>query len=441
MIRSIWFFIKLAVLVAVLSWFMRHPGQIRIDLPPWQLETSVAFFAVTICLVMIAGLGLLRFGDWAKSIKMRIERWREKQGLRSITRGLVAIAAGDADIAAREARRANRYLPSTPLRHLLLAQSEQLRGNRNGAAKHFVALMQDQDTGFLGLRGLLTQAIADGKYDHALQLARQAHKSQPKSVAVWRYLFELESRAHNWNLALPLLQKIERTRGWPREQCDEYAAAILVEQARLAEREGELATAARLYKKAFQRKPDFIPAATGYIESLYKSGYGFLADRALLRAWEKNPHPNLTHLALRYLSSKAVKLSKLLRRMAAIHPNDAAAHRATVEYAITQQLWGIAIGHARDMMRLAPTQNNFRLAQRLLQSLPANDSMLRLDARKLCDDYADTSKWQMDAAWACDDCHHAHHQWQANCPNCGEFHSLRWAPPRAFLPIKMGDRV
>ncbi len=437
MIRTLWFLVKLAAVVYALSWLLRNPGEMILRAGGYELQTSTAFAGIAAAVIFTAVLFLLRFGDWIKSFGMRFERWREKKGLSALTRGFVAIAAGDAPDAMRSAKRAGRYLPKTPLRNLLLAQAEQLRGNRQGAAKYFVALMQDEETSFLGLRGLLNQAIADGKYEHALALARQAHAKQPQSVAIWRNLFLLESRAHNWPRAGELLRKIDRARAWPRAQTADYWAAIWVEEARLCERGGDFRAAHRLYKRAFAAKPDLVPAAAGYVETLFKLSRNFLAERALQRAWAKSPHMDLANLALTYFSANPRKLSSVLRRMQRAHPDHPAISRVMVETAMSQQLWGMAATHAADMMARQPSARNLRLLQRLQQSIPANDARMQQDLQKIIQTFSEMGKTVADPAWICGACNGSHFQWHANCPKCGEFSSQNWGNADDFTPIRL----
>ncbi len=439
MIRSIWFFIKLGIAVFALSWILNSRGQIAIDIDHWRIETSAAIGLVAvICMVFIA-TGLLRIGDWIKHWPVYWQRRREKIGIRALTKGFVAIASGDADLAMKEAKRAERNLPNTPLRNLLLAQAEQLRGNRQGAAKYFVALMQDEETSFLGLRGLLNQAIGDGKYDQALSLARKAHAEQPNSAAIWRNLFMLEARAHHWPNAETILKKIARGKALPRSTSDEYAAAIAVEMARLEEKNGNLRLAARLYKRALTSSPELIAAATGYVESLFKQNRRFLAERALQRAFAKHPHPDLVNLALIYFTHSDGKMLKTLRRLAATHPDDASIHRAMTEYAIHRHLWGMAISHARDMMRILPSQSHYRVLQRLVACLPANDGIMTMEGRKLQNEFSDPSILRNDPMWTCRACHRTANLWRANCPHCGEFQTMQWGDAERFAPVKISS--
>lgn len=436
MLRTLWFFLKLALAVAAISWLLRHPGDVTLDFPPYRIETSLALIAAIVFLVIWLSVTLMRLRDTAANMPAHWQRWQEQKGLRALTRGFVAIAAGDSDAAAREAKRADKYLPQTPLKNLLLAQSEQLRGNRAGAAKYFVALMQDKETSFLGLRGLLNQAMTDGKWTHALHLARQAYQSQPKSASLWRHLFLLEARAANWSEAELILKKIERAKALPRDIVLRHHAALLCEKAKIAEQTGEQSIAQKFYKRAYLLSPDFIPAATLYVESLYKSGSKFLADRAIQRVYKNCPHPDVASLALRYGGGNPALLGRLLRKLELIQPDQPATHFVYVEYALSQELWGVAASHMQRLMAAAPTFSHYRLLQRVLQSLPNNvGGAVRIDLQKLQNQYLDQSQLQPDDAWICEECRAPSGIWHALCQSCGAFDSLDWIRPERFVRL------
>src|SRR5690606_23953069 len=108
------------------------------------------------------------------AIRRRADQRREA-GFRALTLGLAAVAAGDAEEARRQAREADRLLRDPSLTRLLSAQAAALNGDTAAAAKYFAALRDNDDTAFLGLVGLLRQALARGDDERALELADEAY--------------------------------------------------------------------------------------------------------------------------------------------------------------------------------------------------------------------------------------------------------------------------
>src|SRR5207244_3592662 len=83
-------------------------------------------------------------------------------GYRALTQGMVAVAAGDAEEAQRQARKADVLLAEPPLTLLLSAQAAQLGGDEDAARRFFSEMLNRPETEFLGLRGLLMQAGRGG---------------------------------------------------------------------------------------------------------------------------------------------------------------------------------------------------------------------------------------------------------------------------------------
>ena len=77
-------------------------------------------------------------------------------------------------------RRADKLLDHAPATLLLSAQTAQLEGDE-GAARTFQEMLKHQETEFLGLRGLLAQAMKDGDWESALTLARRAYLRRPNT--------------------------------------------------------------------------------------------------------------------------------------------------------------------------------------------------------------------------------------------------------------------
>ena len=71
--------------------------------------------------------------------------------------------------------KAESLLGDPPLTMLLSAQAAQLSGDEKAAGKFFEAMAQqsEPETRYLGLHGMLTQAMHDGDQEQALELARQ----------------------------------------------------------------------------------------------------------------------------------------------------------------------------------------------------------------------------------------------------------------------------
>ena len=91
-------------------------------------------------------------------IAMFMSHRRGVRGYLAISRGLIAIGAGDAATAKRASNEVERIAPGEPLALLLNAQVAQLSGDRAAAEHAFRAMAERDDTRLLGLRGLFVEA-------------------------------------------------------------------------------------------------------------------------------------------------------------------------------------------------------------------------------------------------------------------------------------------
>ena len=144
-------------------------------------------------------------GSWRASRGRR----RQVRGYEELTRGLMAAAAGDLSAARNHHRQAERYLPDNGSLLLLQAQTAQLEGKEEVAHLKFRQMLERRDAEFVGLRGLLAQAMKTGDYDEALTLARRAYRRSPTTPWVLTTLFELLARAGKWDEALPLVDEMQ----------------------------------------------------------------------------------------------------------------------------------------------------------------------------------------------------------------------------------------
>lgn len=90
---------------------------------------------------------------------------------------------------------------------LLSAQAAQIGGDELAAKKFFTAMLDRPETEFLGLRGLLNQALRNNDRGAARGLAERAATLRPDAAWAASSLFNLEARDGRWQQALTALGK------------------------------------------------------------------------------------------------------------------------------------------------------------------------------------------------------------------------------------------
>lgn len=441
MIRSIFFLAKLGLLVWLAAYLAQHPGSARFAFHGYEIDTSFGVFILG--LVAIVGIALFVSGLWRgiigipREIREKWEKYKQTRGLEALTQGFVAVAAGEAERAAHAARRADRWLKQVPLKNLLAAQAAQLNGNQEAAAKYFEALMEHDETSFLGVRGLLTQALQSKNYAAALRLARRAYEIMPESGWVLRTKFELEAREGEWVEAERTLESARLTRGMDSAHFIQYKTALLLEQARQAHRSLDSEGAYQLYKRAYQTNGDFIPAAVGYADALHRAGKHFRAKRIVERAWRMEPHPALSHLVWKQFEAQD-DLGRLKRfeQLQKLNPTALETHLILGEAALAAKLFGLARAHVEEAVKKQPTVRAYRLLAKLMTSDNDNKPRDPLAVARLEREFNMRAlQAEPDPAWVCGECASSATEWQATCPHCGAFAQLSWQQPAKWTAL------
>jgi HemY protein len=342
--------IRWVILVAVLGLaaylaasLAEFPGAVTLTWRDWRIDTSVGvLIAATAAAAAIAALAYRFWWALRRAPRMleraRRER-RQRLGYEALSRGLVAVAAGDAQSARRQARRAENLLEHRPLTMLLSAQVAQLQGDDQAAMRFFAAMRDREDTEFLGVRGLLAQAIKRQDWNEALQLAERAHRLNPKSEWVVSTLYDLQKRAGRWAEAEATLQQRTVLQLVAPAEAPRERAELLLRQSEGTAADNALALA----KRAFRADPAYPPAAARYAKLLIAAGRHGRAAAILEAAWSANPDPELAELYwdARH-SHDALAKVKTAQRLAMRNPDHIESRIAIAVAALEARLWGEA---------------------------------------------------------------------------------------------------
>ncbi len=350
MIRGLLGLLVFAGVITAAIFFADHPGQVEIVWQSWQVETSVGVLAAA---AVLAGLAIaLLF--WLVSLildspraflRHRRER-RRRAGYRALTRGMVAVAAGDPHEAQRCASRADALLADPPLTLLLSAQAAQLRGDETAAKKFFTAMLDRPEMEFLGLRGLLNQAMRAGDRGTALRLTERAATLRPDTAWVVDNLFELEAREGRWEAAQETLAQAVKRRIIPRERARHHRGVILYELSRVALASGDRARGRNLAAQAQALTPDLAAPAAHHARLLVQDRRTGPAAKAIESAWRTIPHPDLAQVyAAIHDGAPPLDRFKSFERLATQNHDARETHLAVAEAALDVQLWGEARRH------------------------------------------------------------------------------------------------
>jgi len=424
MTRALGYVIVLLLIGGVGAWLADRPGAVTLVWQGWRIDTSVGFLAV--CIAVTAVVVAVLYRVWLALVHVpanvrsfRSHRRRDK-GYDALTRGMVAVAAGDAEEARRQARRADGLLDDPPLTMLLSAQAAQLSGDEAAAGRYFAAMLDRPETAFLGLRGLLMQAERTRDTDRALDYAQRAYALRPKTPWVLAALFALQAEKSMWRAAAKTADEAIRLGALPPGEGARKKAAVLVALATEDAAAGATARAIEHARAATAADPEALPPALKLAELYEATRQPRHATRAIMGAWARTPHPELARLyAALHAAPDPLETFKRLERLAAQNPNHDETHLMLAEAALRARLWGAARRH---LEQAAPDERVCRLMADLEESEHQNTAAARDWLRR-------AAAAEPAPTWVCAACGGLSAAWQPRCPRCAALATLAWRRP------------
>jgi HemY protein len=294
MIRIVLFLISVLVVAWGFAWVADRPGEIAITWMGYRVETSVivaAFAVAAVVLVILVIWSIVRaILRSPEQVSLFFRHRRAIKGYLAISRGLIAVGAGDLRLARRSAADAARLSPGDPLALLLTAQSAQMAGDSVTAERAFRDMSTRDDTKLLGLRGLYIEAQRRNDLNAAWLAAEEAAKSQPGVVWAGLALLEYRCATKDWSGALDALDHMKSALEKPDYR--RKRAVLLVARAQaLADIDRD--TSRALVLESVKLAPDLVPAAALAGRRLAEAGDARKARKILEAAWTINPHPDI----------------------------------------------------------------------------------------------------------------------------------------------------
>jgi HemY protein len=419
--RAVLGLIIVAALVVTGAWWIEHlVGRVHLTIGTLTIDTPisvaiVALMVFTLALYLLFRLLAAVFG-LRHVVRRSGSRANQRRGEQAVTGVLVALAAREAGDARREAARARRYLGDTPQTLLLSAYAGSIAGEEAEATEAFEKLSARKDSAFLGLRGLLGQAIEAGDWARANELAKQAERAHPGTDWIRAERSHLAVRTRDWQEAL-LLNR------------DDAPHAALAAAA--AEAESDPARAIKLAKDAFKRDPALTPAALAYARRLRESGREKNAQDVLRQGWARAPHPDLADMALAPAPDRMARL-KAGQALVRDVPENPESHLLLGRLSLEAGLAGEAQRHA-------DAAEQAGLKQRRLYTLMADiaEAGGHEDAHREAMKRAVAA--QDDPGWVCEACGVGQAAWHPACPICHATGRIRWGQRlSAGLPMVQG---
>ncbi len=456
LLKILFFVVLIAALAMGAGLLMETDAGIRIavagteiTLGPLQAAIGALLLLVLVWLVLkLAGflVALIKFlnGD-ETAISRYFNRNRERRGYQALAEGMMALASGEGRLAMSKAARAERFLNKPELTNLITAQAAEMTGDRKKAEAVYKQLLADDQTRFVGVRGLMKQKLADGETGVALKLAEKAFSLKPGHEETQDTLLRLQAEHADWIGARTTLNAKLKHGSLPRDVHKRRDAVLALSEARDVLADGKEIEAREAAIEANRLSPDLIPAAALAARTYIEQGKPRYAARVLKKAWEVQPHPDLA-AAFAEIEPKESPEGRIkrFRTLTKSTPDNAETKMLMAELYIAAEDFPAARKALGDLPETDPTARVLTLMAAVERGEGSDDSVVRgwltraLNAAR-------------GPQWICDNCGTVHGEWVPVCSHCKSFDTISWksAPmgevtmPHAteMLPLIVGSET
>lgn len=448
MIKALWFAIKVGLLVALAVWIVDRNGTMQFGWVDAEGHDYVMRMELGFFLLCVLGLVLLSifvyqtmktFIDLPKSYRRYSEVRAKQLGYEALTRGLTAVAAGDAKIAKKEAQKAGDLLPEDGGLPLLLeAQAARLEGREEDAVKSFVELLEHKDAGFLGVRGLLQSALDNGDDEGALALAERALELHPNQPWILKITYDLLIRMRKWYRAEKILTRLEKQKAVEAEQAQSDRVALLLAQAEDDVAEGYVADATQQVKQVLKLSPGFAPASILLANIQKEQDNLKKAYKTVKKAWKTGTSGALVTYWMELIpeEDKNDKLARLrwMEKLLKHNPHSPSGLRVAAELAVEAGLWG----EAREYFKAAEEEGISSALYKSWAELEEKSGGGEIAVRHWLSKAADAPAAK---GWICQQTGRRYTHWVPVAEPHGSFNTIEWTRPKAELdPVIMIEK-
>ncbi len=439
----LWSLLKILIFVAIVAglallagYLSEADGGLRVAFAGYELNLGPLQAAIGLALLLLAlwvllklvGLlvAFIRFLNGDETAMSRyFDRSRERKGFEALGDGMMALASGEGREALAKARRADRYLNRPELTGLLTAQAAEMSGDRRRAEEAYKALIVNDRTRFVGIRGVMKQRLADGDTETAMELAKRAFALRPRHEEVQDTLLTLQTRKGDWHAARGTLEAKLKHGTMPRDVYRRRDAVLALSEAGDVIAEDASVEAREAAIEANRLSPDLVPAAVMAARAYIAQGKPKYAARVLRAAWDARPHPDLA-AAFAAIEPNETPAARLKRFEVLTRPNPDAPETRMLraELLIAAEDFPGARRAMGDLAESHPTARAATLMAAIEKGEGADDAIVRAWLAR-----AVTAP--RGPQWVCDNCHTVHGDWRPVCENCAAFDTLEWTEPPA----------
>ena len=212
----IWLLLILALAIGVSLLAGSNEGYVLVVRSPYRLEFSLNFLIVLVVVSFILLHLGLRFVNYTRRLPANVRAYKETQRLRqghaALLQALHASVEGRYDIAEKAAGHALELGEDAGLSALIAARAAHKLQHRN--RRDFYLAEAERLSPDNPIARLLTQTellLDDRQYSQALHVLQQLEKIEPGYAPAQRLELKVQLRLNNWEQALTLLRRLEKS--------------------------------------------------------------------------------------------------------------------------------------------------------------------------------------------------------------------------------------
>ena len=426
MLRVLFYLLIVVALGFGFAWLADRPGELDVvfagnhyNVP---LITAVAGIVAIVAAILLLWWLVKSIIQSPYTLRRHFRARKRDRGYQSLSTGLIAAGAGDAEAARRMTKQAGKLLNSDqePLIKLLEAQTAMLEGRTNDARKGFEAMLEDPETKLLGLRGLYIEAQRVGAIEASRHYASEAAKQAPQLEWASSAMMGQFCADGDWDGALKLVEARKQALAHSKDTVKKERAALLTAKA-MATLNVDHAHAKTIALEANKLAPDLVPAAVVAAQALFTDGDVRKGSRILEAAWKRSPHPDI---ASAYVYARAGDTAqdrlKRARHLVSLRSNTAEGSLVLARAAYEAGDFKAARDNAEQVLRARPTESAYLLLADIEEAETGDQGKVRQWlARAL--------KAPRDPAWTADG--YVSERWSPVSPVTGRLNSFEWKVP------------
>jgi HemY protein len=422
MIRILTYVLIVFALAAGFAWLADRPGDLVMTWQGMRYEVSLLVAAVAVTALIAAVMfvwWLVKTVFWSPVLIQRHFRARKRdRAYQSISTGMIAAGAGDAELARRMTKQAGKLLSADqePLIRLLDAQAAVLERRNDDARKMFEDMSNDPETRLLGLRGLYLEAERLGEREAARHYALKAAELAPQLQWASNVAVSGKVLSGDFDGAIKL---VDAHKSGKAEDKRRRAVLLTGKAMSLIDRDVSGAKAAAM--EANRLAPELVPAAVTLAKALFKNNDLRKGSGVLEAAWKLDPHPEVaeTYVHARVGDTVQDRL-KRARKLCAINPHHPDAHLALARALLDAKELTEAQRETEAALTLRPSEAAYLLLADIAQAEGESQGKIKSFIAKAV-------RAEPDAAWTADGM--VSSTWAPISPISGRLDAFEWKVP------------